>query len=374
MPDLPSRQAYVRIGLDEIRATNPRLDPAQADVAGTDVNVVLASAAAMAEEVQRQQAIAFANLLLGSATGEALARLVFDRYGIEVFGAQSAVGTVQFTRATATAGAGTLASGFRVATSDGIEYETTQAATFGPLALVSSPPSVGVRAIVAGAATQVAQNRLTIMRSVAFDTTIAVNNAAATAGGSDRETDDQLRARAIDVFVSARRGTPGAIEAGARSVAGIRFAVAVEAVDEFAFPARFVDLFAADASGTMNGALAALVRNALLEFRAAGIFVRVNDVLPTFVDIRLRLAFSAGTDTVTATTLVRAAVVNAVNQLAPNATLRIATLTEAIRAIAGVIAPTDGAGASGGVLAPVGDLVPAAGRTIRTTLDRVTVE
>jgi len=144
MADLPSGQALFEIGAAEVRALDPRIDPAQITTPGSDINVVLAASRAMAEEVQRQMAIRFGNLLIDSAVDEDLDRLVFDRYRIERHGAASAIGTVQFTRAVATAGAGTLLSGFRVATAEGVEYETTEDASFGALDLASTPASVRV--------------------------------------------------------------------------------------------------------------------------------------------------------------------------------------------------------------------------------------
>ena len=73
--------------------------------------------------------------------------------------------------------------------------------------------------------------------------------AAAAAGGANRETDDELVQRVRAKPLSYRRGTLAALEYGALTVAGVANAVATED------STGLVTIYVADASGSSNGTM-----------------------------------------------------------------------------------------------------------------------
>lgn len=374
MPDLPTRQTYFQIGADEVldrsaaRPVGQRISSEEVFTEGSDVNIVIASASGMAEEITRQLALREKALLLDGASGIDLDRLVGDRFSPTIVRKQAvpAVATLTLSRTTGPLPAITLPIGTRVRTPSSIEFRFTSAVSLP--AGSTGPVDVVAEAVVAGTAGNVAVGSLSTFSEPPADPNLVVTNVEPAAGGDDVETDPRLRARARDFFRTARRGTLAAIEFGALTVAGVRQASAIEEVDALGWPTGRVTLYIADALGQANAALVTAVRGALLEYRAAGVIVDVVSAVPQYVEVLYRLRFSAGVNTTVAAESVRLATVAAVNALAPNATLPVSLLFATARSVAGVIVLDDA------VVAPVGDLVPAPGQVIRTRADLVNFE
>lgn len=372
MPDLPTRADLFRIGADEVllrsetRPPAQRIDAAQIYTDGSDINVLVASASAMAEEVTRQLALRINALFLDGATGEDLDRLVGDRFSPTIVrkSATPALGTVQLTRVAGALPLVTLPIGTQLTTGSGVQFETTVVATV--VSGSTGPVSVPIRARQAGLAGNVAPAAINAFVNTPSDPQLLVSNPEPTAGGDEVETDARLRARARDFFRQARRGTIAAIEFGALTVPGVRQATAVEEVDSLGIPTGRVSLYVADALGQANAALVLAVQSALLEYRAAGVYVDVSSSIPLFVPIQYLLRFAAGVDTTAAFARVQAATVSAVNALPPNATLPVSLLFSVARSVPGVIVLDDA------VVTPIGDLVPSAGQILRTRTDLVT--
>jgi hypothetical protein len=196
-----------------------------------------------------------------------------------------------------------------------------------------------------------------------------VTNDVPAAGGEDREDDDTFRDRVRAFWLAARRATVGAIEFGALTVPGVVSASAVEALDGGARPARIVNLYVADSSGVSNEALGARVREALFEYRAAGIYVNVSTSIPAIVPVTLRLRFlSSAQGTAAIAETVRAALFEYVNSLPVNATLRRSGLFAVLERFTSSGLDVD----QGTLVEPAGDVIPAPGTTLRTTLGDVT--
>lgn len=344
-----------------------KVDPKVVDTAGSDVNLIIGSSSYMASAVSNQCAENAANLFLNSCFGEDLDRYVYDRYELTRLGAGAALSTVEFSRPTATIGSGTIPAGTKLLTLTGLEYITLNDANFSSTDLVSS---ADVRSAQAGKAFQVGTNAIRNFETAAqiFDQSIVLTNPETTAGGEDVEDDDTFKQRVRDFWRAARRGTLGAIEFGARSVPGVVSAMAIDEIGAFGQPVRVVRLFISDSSGVASKALAAQVTTALLEFRAGGIFVFVDLSQPQIVTLQLRLAFAAGVaDTVTLAQSIQAAIVAYVNSLGVGQPLYRGDLNAVLaRYKSSGLLNTDGA-----IVSPVGDLIPDAQRTIRTTLANV---
>jgi hypothetical protein len=367
MEFLTQRDLY-KIGRDYVLSRAKKIDPAQVDVEGSNVNIFLGATSFMAQAVMRQLAEGMRATTL-AATGDDLDRRVLDEFLLPRKGATTALVPLRMYRASSAAGAGSVPVGTRILTRSGIEYVTLTVGNFGASQL--DGVDVDARAVQAGYAYQVGANTLNTFAqpNLLFDPTILVNNDDRAAGGNDRETDPVYAARAQRFWQSARRGVLGAIEFGATTVAGVASASASEALGPDNRPARIVNLVVADAAGTCNRVLAARVQQTELDFRAGGITVVLLNSVPQIVDISLALTFSASVDTTQLTTQIVLAVVEFVNSLGANQVLRRGDLFAVLSRYrnSGLVV-TDGS-----IAAPTGDLVPDPGKTIRTRVENVKV-
>lgn len=367
--DFVTRLDLYAIGRDYVRTRAKKIDPSLVDVAGSDVNLFVGSTSVVAAAVIKQLAYATSRLFLDSAEDEDLDRWAWDRYRLRRKGAASALGIANFARKTSAIGTGSVPVGTVLRTINGVEYITTSTATFGASALSAT---ADVRALQAGKSTQVGRNYIRQFRdsSSLFDPSITVTNTEPTSGGEEVENDDEFRERIRDFWRTARRGTLGAIEFGARSVPGVVSAMAVEAFDSDARPARVVHLYIADSSGVASDALARAVVAALDEYRCAGIMVIVHTSIPAIAKIHLRLRFRSNVDTVALQEVIRRAVVEYTNSTPVNATLTVGGIMSVLMRYEseGLVVNADS------VITPVGDIVPSVGETVRTTLTDITVE
>lgn len=376
---LLSRPDLYEVGRQFVLARAKRIEPTQVDTAGSDINLVIGSQSFVAHAVVRQLAEQVNNLLLGGCdTEDAIDRLALDRYQELRKGAAPAIGSVTFSRSAALAGSGSVPLGTKVLTLSGVEYFTTSVANFGPLTL-EAPANVS--ASQAGKDFQAGANSVRRFDpsslALLWDQTLTVNNPLPMAGGEPAETIDVFRERLRKFFVAARRGTLAAIEFGAKQVPGVDSAEAVDVVDVDGVAARLVRLFIADSSGIASAALGQKVSTVLAEYRGGGIQVLIDTSSPTIVGVSLRLVFRAGVDTVTLSDRVRAAVVEFVNSLGVNQPLQVGALYAVLaRFRSDGLVVNQGRSAEGipdTLVAPVGDVVPDSGRTLRTTPASVTL-
>jgi len=369
-----------RIARDEALARNGQLSRDAVERDGTDANILLASGSAAADEVVAQLLLVERGLFLDSAEGDALDRLVFDRYGLLRNPAAPAFGTVQFTTTALNPAPFNIPVGTILQAVNGTQYTVTVAAIF-PAAVVG-PVFVSVRSVLAGGDQQAKVGTITSIISalVGSPTDLVVNNSLATAGASDAEDDPHLRARARSFFTTVRRGTKAAIEQGALAVPGVITATAFEVLDSLGNPNRLVQLVIADqftatlasfsptpgSYAAQSSALAAQVFAALDEVRAFGIYVDVRVAQVVILPIVLHLTFQAGADASTVTSQAKAVTVNYTNSLAPGITFVATDLSNLLRAIPGLIITGNE------VASPNGNVVPLTLQVIRTSLEIVT--
>lgn len=380
MPDLPQWDDLFRIARDEALTRNGRISRAAIERPGMDANILVAACAAIGDEIVGQLASLEAAIFLDSATGQALDRLVYDRYGLVRKPAAASLGTVTFTTDVATGTAFSIPVGVTLQTADGIQFTTTEAVIF-PNAS-TGPVYCAVRSVLAGPDQNVGIGTLTSLVStiVSQPTDLHVTNALATTGGDAAETDDSLRDRARRFFTTARRGTIGAIEEAALGVGGVQKAVAFEILDSLGRPARVVQLVVADAFTeqfadfsvtpplyqTQSQLLSSLVFNALADVRAAGIYVKVYVANVVLQPWQLALSFRAGVDVNAAALAARAAIVNYTNALEPGAPINIQDALAALALVPGLAA------SGGNIISPAGDVVATPLQVIRTSLALVT--
>lgn len=363
--DLPTRTDLLAIARTYIRTRAAKIDPNQVDTIGSDVNLFVGAMSVVANELVNQLAGQVLTLLIDGAEGEDLDRLAWDRYRETRKAASPSITSVVFSRLTNAAGAGAVLLGTRIQNDTGVEFMTTQVANLGATDLTAA--AVTVQSVQAGSANK--SDHDTIKRIVdigpLWDKTLSVTNPTATAYGNDAETDEQFRARLHNLWVTARRGTLTAIEQGALETPGVASASAVEELSASAQPARLVMLYLADEDGLSD----VNVTVDLEEWRAGGIQVLKVHSIPEYVDIVLRLTFQAGKQTTVLTEAIRTAILGTVNRCAVNGTLYRAALLETLKSFT-----DDGLKPSNdSIVEPTGDLVPTVGKTIRTTVDRITV-
>jgi uncharacterized phage protein gp47/JayE len=372
---LPTREDLFQVGAGEVfsrgqnRPPGARVSPQAVFTPGTDINIVLAACSAMGDETLRHLALRMAALYLDSAEDEDLDRLVADRFSPEIVRKQSAQAVVplELTRPIppSTGAVVTLDVGTKVRTTGGTEYAFTEAASF-PLNS-TGPISVRAQAVLSGTGGNVEQGEIRQFSQTPADATILVTNPEPASGGTDIETDASLRARARLFFVTARRGTLPAIEAGALGVDGVVAATAEEILGLDGLPTGEVRLFVADELGRSNQVLTAAVNQRLREFRAGGIIVPVFTTRPRLETIAYQISFRSGTDTRAAVNQLKAITVAAVNTLFPREPLQRSLLFALARSIPGAIV------GDAAVQLPAGDIQPADQEVIKTSLDLVTV-
>lgn len=363
MADLPVFSDLFDAGEREALTRPSAFNPRIIRVDGSDVNIAVAVAAAMADEVAQWGQAEFGGAFLSTSAQqgrEELDRFVFDRFQITRQEAQAAVVTLSFSR-TGTAGF-TIPEGFVVSADDGTTFETVNDLPFaannpGPLSVVGVAQETGLGG-------NVAEGEITTLVSQTEDTTLAVTNTEDAAGGTPEEDQEELEARARDFFVNARRGTLSAIRAGLTGTPGVTQATVIEVLDPDGDPDFRVQGIIADANGQANIPLTQRAVDNLLEFRALGVPVIVTAGAPEFIRVIAEgLQFEANANTTTVLQDARSRVVAAVNALAPQQTLFQAILISALQATPQLIVP------EGAVVFPAGDLVPASGTVIRTQTD-----
>ena len=375
--DRPTYADLFSIARNQLLQANPRLTAV--DREGSDANALVASIAAVGDEVAQQVAYVAAASFLDTATSLNLDRLVFDRYGLVRKPAAAALGTVQFTSATGAASTFAIPVQTKLVTADGTQFETTQPATF---TLGSNGPvTVPVRSVLAGTTQQAGIGEInTLLSPVPGGVAdLAVTNALATAGAADPETDAELRERARRFFTTVQRGTLASIEQAARGVPGVRYAAAFEDVDAYGQQTGYVSLAITDQYtdtlarlGTVpptyeaqSQQLAERVALAVDQARAAGIYVATIVAQVVLQPVTLLLRVKAGFDTQTVSLEARAACVQVINRLAPGAELTVAALQSALANVDGLYSSSDT------VQLPVATVVPTPLQVIRTNLQLV---
>jgi len=374
--DLPSFPDLMRIGQTEALVRNPRLSMEEVARVGSDLNILIASGAAMADEVTGQLASLRGDLFVGTARGAALDRLITDRYP-DLIRKQAApsFGYLTFSFTPAVVGAFTIPEGTVATTADGIQFGTVGSFS---VAIGAASIRVPIRSVVAGASQKASANKIvnltsTIAGSPAVGMT--VSNEAATFGGEDRELDGDYALRYRLYYLAARRATVGAIEQAILSVAGIVKVTVLENLDILGRPIGYVQAVVADtyteqfvtASTVPPGYAAQLASlrtqlDALLrEWRAAGVGVVVTFAQVVIQPIKLSLNYTAGADADAVRAIVITTLIQLVNNLRPGQVLVLQTMRDAISKISGLYYT------GGEFLSPIGNVVPAPGQVLRTS-------
>lgn len=223
-----------------------------------------------------------------------LQTLAVDHFG-EAFtrpGAINAVDVVTFSRATAAAGAITIVAGSIVKTAPDANGKAQRYSTDNTLVLAASggsslSGSVGVTAVVGGAASDAAMGTINVIETSLLDQSIVVTNAG-NATGEDAQDSPTYRETIRNLIQAQKGATAAAIEAVAKTVPGIVTATVIETGipvkkwdiatsmtigDYFLIP--YTVLYVADSTGNANQSLLDEVSIAIQTTRATGVNIIV---------------------------------------------------------------------------------------------------
>lgn len=389
--DFPQFQDLFQIGANTILTLNGAVTVDAVNRAGTDINIDVASAAAIGDECIGQLTNVAAGTFLDSAQKTALDRVIFDRYGLLRNPASPAVGSVQFLVVganglpVANPAAFALPAGLVLQTPSGAQFVTTASEVYPTNN--AAPVTAAVQSVLAGSAQQAAPGTITgVVSNVpggpSSPFSLVVTNPLATAGATDEESDSDFRARARAFFSTARRGTLAAIAQGALGAGlGVKTAATFEFIDLTGAPARGVELVISDVYtdslanlstipptyAAQSQVLALNVFNALADVRAGGINVSVVVGQVVLQPIQLNLSFAASANTLPGgidgvALQARAAAVAYTNGNPPGAVWSAAAAQAAVAA-------TPGLQVTGNEIAsPQGNVIPTALQVIRTSL------
>jgi hypothetical protein len=383
--DFPKSSELFRTFRDTVVTRSKRVSMNAVDRDGSDVNLVGAGGAAMGEEVVAVLADVNDALWLDTARGAKLDKLILDRYSELRKPASVAYVYVHFSCPTANPLAFDIPVNTKLSTSGGLAFLVAVKTLFP--AGTTGPIPVLCRSALAGPDQNVDEDTIRSVLSQIPNAVsgLTITNPAAAAGGAPRETDAQFRDRARRFWAGARRGTKSAIELGGLAVPGVVSASATEGLTGPAFPNRTVSLTVSDAFtdalvkqgvtvpsyATKSQAFAAQVSTGLDEYRAYGIpvFVRVAQVAPLPIVLRLRYQAAAALDIDQINLLARTAVVNSVNALEPGELFDPTDVILKLKSIPGLDIMGDE------VVSPSGQVIPSSPyQVLRSSLALSTVD
>ena len=379
MSDLPTQNDLFRIGRDEVLARSNALTKAVIERQGTDANALVAAGSAIGDEAIGQLAKIQAGLFQDSAKGKNLDRLLIDRYGLYRKPAAPAFGEVEFSTTAPNPIAFSIARDTRVQTGDGNQFVALVTTPFPALAV--GPISVPVRSVLAGATQQAKIGTITTLidKPTNAPADLVLTNPLATFGADDEERDEDYRLRAQEFYVTARRGTLRAIQAGALAFPGVRRALALEYTDALGRPAKGVSLIVSDAFTAQlvgvtptpasyeaqSAVVAAQIAASLEDVRAAGILVTVIVAEVVMQGVSLGLSFVAGVDTDTVSLQARGTVAAYINGLIPGASFVPATAINKLRSVPGLVVTGNE------ILSPTGTVIAQPLQVLRSSLSLV---
>jgi len=371
-----TRQELFAVGRRALASTpHLRLNPAVADIPGSDLNVVLGMFAVIAETVAARGARGMRGAFAELARGPQQDRLFYDRAGLLRFDAHQATVDLDLYRdPPGSATPGTYPAGSIVQTPSGLQFATTSDAVFGDYDTLKR---VSAQAMLVGSDGNVpptdstAGVGISVFATAPFDPNLSVRNLQSAAGGTDAEDDIPYLGRYRAFFPTLSKGILGAIEYGAQQVPGIAVATASEIMNpDGGYPAASVQLVIGDQNGNATSAMVTQVATSLLSYRSAGIKVEVLTGTVVYQQVQWALAFRTGTVESIARERVRAVTVAAAQFLPPGPNkgkLYRSSLFAAARQVPGVILTEDS------LRYPIGDVVPASAQEmIRVLPSQVT--
>lgn len=308
---IKSRQEVYDSLIEEVQSAAPELTD---DNEGSNIDIIAGVVSAGVDEIQQVVQDEFRKTYFDFAGGpevtegpDDLQTLAVDHFGdsFKRPGAKKALGIVTFSRPNSDAG------DVLIGTSVVVKTKKTSAGNSVSFKIVSEVTMTGlsinasVEAIIAGPSGNVNAGTVTEIETSLSDSSITVTNAASFNGGEDAETDAEYRETIKLLLETLKGATLKAIEAKAKSVAGVVHAKAIEFLqyvkewdilgettvgDYFGIPRARI--YIADANGNASAALISSVDAAIKTVRAAGVRVEVLEAIPVSFDWTAQLTLN----------------------------------------------------------------------------------
>ena len=362
MLNIPTKSELFEITREVILAGQSKIDPAEIDREGSDINILCNVLAEMGMAVAYRGSAYAKAVILDLASG-----IELDEYGWRKYREIRKLANPAQVAVTASRLASgidcTITAGDRFESPDNIVYIASN--TY--IVPGASLEYTGIEMYAAELGEDKALNADIVLapQFAIADTSVTFTTAEKAAGATPVESDNEYRERLRLFFINARRGTLEAIAWAAASVTGVKYARAETVCQPYAdeygrsIPAMRVNLYIADKNGACNSVLANDVLDKLEEWRGAGIPVRIVGGSLNEIEVTLHLSFATGIDTRLLSSEVTARL-KAI-ELAPGEILYIADIMKTVKGVAGVIIEDDG------VREPSGDLIPVEGQIIKIT-------
>ncbi|MCP3670711.1 MAG: hypothetical protein GY814_09820 [Gammaproteobacteria bacterium] len=324
MADTPSFDDLFLIGKAEQIVNRPDLQVLEGDVS----EMLLMAAAAMADKCVEDSARRFRATYVDGAAGDELTQLASDHWALVRFDAVKSTGSVEFSRSDDAAGAGVVAAGTVLATQPDVNglslrYILDTDVNFG---LADTGPLVGtVTAEIEGIGGNVLSDTVTRVVDNLFDSSITATNPSVMVGGSESETDAELRERVREFPATLSKGTLASLEYGAKQVPSVKNTTAVEELG------GGVTVYVADASGNASASMVAAVVEELINWRCAGTVITVEAGVPLLHDVEYTLTVRTGTNVLALTPIIAASIEGLMNSLKIGETLYLSAIQTAIR-------------------------------------------
>ncbi len=339
----PSFDDLFTLGKAEAILKRPTLGVRIGDIS----EMLLSGAAAMADRLIGWFAERIAATFIDGAYGDDLTQLCADHWSIQRRPATKAIGTLTLNRASADASAQTIPIGTTVATArdsqgNDIQYLTTSVASWA--ISTNGDRSVNTEAVVAGTSGNLSAIDLVtrIISSPPPGGTYTIADSTLPVGGSEAETDEELRDRTRLYPSTLRRATLGALEYGATSVSTIAVAKASAVQDATGLVTVYVSDASGGSTGTTqevsastvdDGSMTAKVAVELYSWAAAGALVNVTGGAVQTVDITVSIAVKIGVDVTQLITDIQNSIDGRVSKLNIGDTLYLSDIMTAVKAV-----------------------------------------
>ena len=298
-------------------ARNTKLTQDTFETDGTQLNLLCHMIAAAADVVGYTVRAELDGLFIDTAEGDALSRLVNDRYGVLKHGETAAEVPLTFAR-TGSAPLVNVPAGTVVSTGSGVRFSLDAGFTW-PLSDVD-PVNVNATCLVTGPTGNVAAGTITRVETSLGDANITVTNTQAATGGAVSEDDADLKVRARGARDPDRLGIGARIEKSALEVPTIRKASAYVAVDVDGRPAGGGTLVIADGTGAANDVLVAeVLEKVSADALPFGAWLDVLGASVRLENIAVNATWDPGAATPANAEALRQAIIAAVNNLQPRA-------------------------------------------------------
>jgi hypothetical protein len=308
-----SQQELLETFHEEVNARDPSLTD---DSEGSKLDTIAGAVTTAVSEAQRVIVDEFKKTFIDTANGpevtgdvDDLQRLLVDHWGDEFARPDptKAVGTVTFTRANDDAGDCDILAGTVVSTAQSAAGTSQRFETLSDVTMVGTTISASIQAIEAGPAGDVNADTITQIETSLTDPSITVNNDDACSGGADTLSDADYRQYARNLLRTLGGGSTEAIEAAAKTVAGIVYATCIEFVKTVkewvaatslttgdSFKVVYPVLYIADINGNASQPLIDAVETAIEEVRAGGAQVQVLAAVAILIDWSLEITLDPG--------------------------------------------------------------------------------